>query len=95
MPINSVSLAQTMRPGEIDAITQLNEVITVVNNLDLSGISQQLATISSQITTINSRLDAIDGNNGSIANLTTRVTTNETDITGIKATLYTPLNQNI
>lgn len=95
MPIFTVSKTQPMRECEIAAIDALNLAITELNNLNISGINQRLTTIETQLTNLTTRMDAVDGANGSIASLTTRVSTNETDIDGIKDTLYTNLDQTV
>ena len=92
MPISQVSLNQAMRPGEIAAINALNEVITLVNSLDLTGVNNRLTSLEARMTTaegdISSNSGAITSNTGSITNLSA-------DMTQVKATLYTPLNQNV
>lgn len=96
--IASVSLAQNMRPGEIDAITQLNEVITAVNALDVTGITSRLTQIEASLTTLNTSVygDAqTDGLATRVSDLETDTATAEADITQIKQTLYTPLNQTV
>ena len=95
MPISTVSKAQPMREGEIAAIDALNEAITQINNLDVSGLSTRLQTIETNITNLTTRMDAVDGVNGSVATLAARVSTAETDIDNIEATLYTNLSQSV
>ena len=92
MPISQVSLNQAMRPGEIAAINALNEVITLVNGLDLTGVNTRLTSLESRMTTaegdITTNAGNITTNTGSITNL-------NADMTQVKATLYTPLSQNV
>ena len=95
MSINPVSKAQPMREGEIAAIDALNSAITELNNLNISGLNQRLTTIETNVANLNTRMDAVDGVNGSIATLATRVSTTESDISGIKGTLYTNLDQTV
>ena len=85
MPISQVSLNQTMRPGEISAINALNEVITLVNNLDLSGVNTRLTGLESDITT----------NANNITTNASDIDALEADMADVKATLYTPLNQTV
>ena len=95
MAINPVSKTQPMREGEIAAIDALNSAITELNNLNISGLNQRLSTIETNVANLNTRMDAVDGVNGSIATLATRVSTTESDISGIKDTLYTNLDQTV
>lgn len=95
MPITPVSKTQPMREGEIAAIDALNLAITQINNLDISGLNTRLQTIETNITNLTTRMDAVDGVNGSINTLSARVSATEVDITGIKATLYTNLDQTV
>ena len=95
MPIAQVSKAQPMREGEIAAIDALNSAIAQINTLDVSGLNTRLQTIETNITNLNTRLDAVDGANGTIASLSTRVTTAEADITAVKRTLYIDLDQSV
>lgn len=93
MAINPVSLSQPMRPAEIEAITQLNEVITAVNSLDVQGLAQRLTTIETNITNLQTSVDT--PSTGLLARMTSaegRITTNETDISAIETTLYTDLD---
>lgn len=92
MPVSEVSLNQTMRPGEISAINALNEVIRLVNGLDLTGVNTRLTGLESRMTTAESDIVT---NATNIATNANDIDTLETDMTNVKATLYTPLNQNV
>ena len=95
MAINPVSKAQPMREGEIAAIDALNAALEQLNTLDISTINTRLQAIETNMQNITTRLDAIDGTNGSINALTSRVSSAELDIANVKATLYTNLNQSV
>ena len=84
-----------MREGEIAAIDALNAALEQLNTLDISTINTRLQAIETNMQNITTRLDAIDGTNGSINALTSRVSSAELDIANVKATLYTNLNQSV
>lgn len=99
MPITKVSLNQTMRPGEISAINTLNEVIDVVNDLDLTTVLNRLSTVENSVTALNTTVYSPDAPaNGLVSKVGALETASSgaaADITQIKRTLYTPLNQNV
>lgn len=99
MPISEVSLNQAMRPGEISAINALNEVIDVVNDLDLTTVLNRLSTVENSVTALNTTVYSPDTpTNGLVSKvgaLETASSGTAADITQIKQTLYTPLNQNV
>lgn len=92
MAITPMNKQKAVRGSLIDAVDKINEIITAVNALDPSSITQMqsdIAALQSSDTTINGRIDG----------LATRMTANETldttqqsDIDSIKITLYTPLS---
>lgn len=92
MAIEPVSKQKAMRGSLIDVVDKVNELITAVNSLDASAISQMQSDITAlqqADTTMNTRLDTFGGR---VTAVETANTTQQSDIDAIKVTLYTPLS---
>ena len=90
MAIDPMVKTKVMRPSLIDTIDKINEIIEVVNSSDMQAVDQRLTALETSDVTINGRIDGaisrIDTAEGGIDAL-------ETDVSTIKATLYTPLSK--
>lgn len=98
MAITPIEFGKNLRPSTVDALNKINEVITVVNQLQPSEIDQlqeDVSTLKTQMSTANGNISTLQVQmstaNDNITTLHSGVSTNTEDISNIKTTLYTPL----
>ena len=98
MAITPIEFGKNLRPSTVDALNKINEIITVVNELqpsEIDELQQNVTALQEQMSTANGNISTLQGQmstaNGNISTLQTSVTNNTDDINDIKVTLYTPL----
>lgn len=92
MAIPKIDKTKVMRPSLIDAVDTINLLIDAVEALDPSGLESRVSALE---TTVSGQTTRLDGLNTRTTNLENASAGYNTDITQIKATLYTPLNQSV
>lgn len=98
MAITPIEFGKNLRPSTVDALNKINEIVTIVNKLNPSDISQlttDVSTLKSQMSTaqgdISKAQNDISTANNDIAALEGTVNGHTSDLNNIKTTLYTPL----
>lgn len=98
--IHPIEFGKNLRPSTVDALNKINEIITVVNELNPDNIEQLTADVAALTIDVErlessvSQLTSSVGTNASnIAALTSATNANTEDVEAIKLTLYTPLEE--
>lgn len=93
MPISKLTKDKVVRPSLIDSIDKINEMIDVVNEVDPGAdIGDRVTALETQTSDLATRLNNVSAE---LASIMTTLSAQQTDITNIKATLYTPLSQEV
>ena len=91
--IDPINFGSNLRPSVVTNIKKINELVTAVNEVDPSSVATlktRVSTLESNITQAQSDISALKN---SVNELSTSLSGALNDISKIKTTLYTPLEE--
>lgn len=91
MAISALQFGSNLRPSTVDAMNKINEIIAVVNDLDASDPSSDIAALTTRVTNVEATANT---NSTNITTLQNTVSGHTTDLTAINTALFTPLASN-
>lgn len=92
MPIEEIKFGKNLRPSTVDVMNKVNEIINSLNNSsgdEFEELSQRVDSLEQGQQNIATQVMNLNNNYN---DLEPRVTQNESDLTDVKITLYTPLS---
>lgn len=92
MAIKPIEFGKNLRPSTVEAIKKINELVTSVNNIDVSAIKKLVTDLNNLQATVASHTASINSNTAGLNAVKNTQASHTTDIDKIKVTLYTPLS---
>ena len=89
--VTELEFGSNLRPSVVSLIKKLNDVITVVNELEAEDNTADITALQTRCTNLETQATTLSGN---ITTINATNATQKTDIDNIKTTLYTPLAEN-
>lgn len=93
MAIAPIDFGSNLRPSVVSNIKKINEIIAAVNDLDPEFIADLKSDVATLQTNMTQAQNDITGLKTSVNELSTSLSNTLADISKIKTTLYTPLEE--